>query len=187
MSRLLAPLFLMLGLCCHIPAMSAPPADALLRTLEEGDVARASGDYVALLQAAQMLQTLGAVPAEGQDDLAALWMMEAHRNGVVSALAYRGRALGPAYRRSSLAAGGRFNLRQLFLAGQSARISVAVAGGAPGLLSIRVRDGAGGTLCDKAVGAPQVDCAWLPLFTDRYAIELVNGGSAPVSFYLIIR
>lgn len=163
------------------------PSDPVLRTLVEGDAARAQGDHAALLDTARGLSALGAAPAEGQDDLAALWTTEAQAGGAIApAHRFRGRALGPAYRRGMLGAGGRVTLRQLFLAGQRATISVAPTSGA-GHLSIRVQDGQGATLCAKPVGGPQVDCAWLPLFTDRFNIVIENGGAMPAAFYLIMR
>lgn len=188
MIRLFLPL-LMLGVG-PVAAVDdgAVPGDALMRTLAEGDAAHASGDHAALLAAARNLQLLGAHPAEGQDDLATLWGQEAQQNGAApTGPAYRGRALGPAYRRGSLEAGGRMTLRQLFLAGQRAQISVAGSAGSAAALSVRVRNAEGGTLCAKPVAGSQTDCAWLPLFTERYAIEIENGGSAPASFYLVIR
>lgn len=189
MISLLLPLML-LGAGPVAPVDRVLPSDAVLRSLEEGEAARAAGDYTALLRAAQALEALGAAPAEGQADLATQWTLEARAQGVAtSRLAFRGRALGPAYRRGFLAGGGTVTVRQLFLAGQRAQISVAQSdrAGSSDRLSIRVRDGAGGTLCDKRVGPPQVDCAWLPLFTDRYAIEIANGGNRPAAFYLIVR
>lgn len=189
---MIRPLLPALLLAVSLPATAADPLpaplpdDAVLRTLAEGDAALASGDHAALLDSAQTLQALGATPAEGQDDLASQWAQEASAHGVTrAALAFRGRALGPAYRRGSLAAGSRFSMRQLFLAGQRAQISVASAG--RGALSVRVTDAEGGTLCDKPVGAPQADCAWLPVFTDRYDIVIQNGGATTTAFYLILR
>jgi hypothetical protein len=187
MIRLLLPL-LMLGVGPVAVVEEPMPTDALMRTLAEGDLAQARGDQAALAAAADNLNLLGARPAEGQDDLSILWSQQAQAAGAVHAgPVYRGRALGPAYRRGSLAAGGRVTLRQLFLAGQRAQISVARATGVAASLSVRVRNADGGTLCAKPVAAPQADCAWLPLFTERYAIEIENGGSAPATFYLVIR
>ena len=171
-------------------AVAAPlalPTDPVLRTLVQGEAARAGGDHAALLDTAKGLTALGASPAEGQDDLAALWMKEARAGGArAPAPVFRGRALGPAYRRGMLGAGSRVTMRQLFLAGQRARISVAPTNGAS-RLSMRVQDGEGGTLCAKQVGGQQADCAWLPLFTDRFNIVVENSGSMPAAFYLIVR
>lgn len=180
MIRLLLPLMML-----ATGAAGPPPADAVLRTLVEGDAARAKGDHDALLGTAQALRTLGAVPAEGQDDLAAQWTREAHGNGA-SGPNFRGRALGPAYRHGSLGAGGSVTVRQLFLAGQRAQISIAPARGAANL-SMRVRGANGATLCAKPVDGAQADCAWLPLFTDRFDIVIENSGAVPADFYLVVR
>ena len=188
MIRLLLPALLLVAPPAA-PAADMLPADPVLRTLMEGDAALAGGNAAQLMDVAQILKALGATPAEGQDDLAALWTQEAQTRGVTrSTLAFRGRALGPAYRRGLLEAGGSFTMRQLFLAGQRAQISIAPASGAGGArLSIRVQGSDGATLCAKAVGGPQADCAWLPVFTERYDIVIENGGSTPAGFYLIMR
>jgi hypothetical protein len=170
-----------------VTATDLPPADPVLRTLVAGDIAQDAGDNAALLDSAQLLKDLGAKPAEGQDDLAASWTQQAQDHGLTkSALAFRGRALGPAYRRGSLGARGSMTVRQLFFAGQRAQISVAPAHGAA-KLSMRVQGADGNTLCAKPIGGSQADCAWLPLFTDRYDIVIENSGSAPAAFYLVVR
>lgn len=186
MIRLLLP-GLLFAAAPGAPAADMLPDDPVLRTLLEGDAAQADGDHAALLDRVEALQALGATPAEGQDDLAAFWTKEASDHGVASsALGFRGRALGPAYRRGSLVPGASLTMRQLFLGGQRAQILVAPAGGATNL-SLRVQGADGSTLCAKPVGGPQVDCAWMPLFTDRYNIVIENGGSAPARFYLVVR
>ncbi|WP_298401016.1 hypothetical protein [Sphingobium sp.] len=186
MIRLLVPA-LMLAAAPASPGADRLPDDPVLRVLMAGDAARAAGDGDALRATVQQLKALGAQPAEGQEDLAAVWTREAGAHGRAEpAFAFRGRALGPAYRKGSLDAGGSVTMRQLFLAGQRAQISLAPSGRAP-RLSIRVQDAEGSTLCAKAVGGPQADCAWLPLFTDRYDIVIANGGPEPVAFYLIVR
>lgn len=187
MIRLLLPALLM-AMPAPGPSADMMPSDPVLRTLLEGDAAAANGDHAGLLDSAQVLKALGATPVEGQDDLAVMWTDTAHAHGVTrSALGFRGRALGPAYRRGSLLAGGSFTIRQLFLAGQRAQISVAPTGAGTAGLSIRVLGADGATLCAKPVGGPQADCAWMPVFTDRYDIVIENGGSAPAAFYLIVR
>jgi len=186
MIRLLLPLFVAM-VAPAMPAADMGPPDPVLRTLMEGDAALASGDHAALRARAQMLTALGATPAEGQEDLARLWTREAQDHGVAEpALAFRGRALGPAYRRGSIVPGGSMTMRQLFLGGQRAQILVAPADGA-GHLSIRVQGADGETLCAKPVGDPQADCAWMPLFTERFDIVIENGGAAPAGFYLVVR
>lgn len=164
------------------------PSDPILRTLVEGEAAQAQGDTAALGRKARMLSVLGAAPAPGQADLAALWGEKAQASGAMADdPPYRGRALGPAYRRGSLLPGGSMTMRQLFLGGQRAQIMVAPTGEGSGHLSLRVEGAQGETLCQKAVGGPQADCAWMPLFTDRYSIVIENAGDASANFYLLIR
>jgi len=117
-----------------------------------------------------------------------VWPRGAQAQGAApSSLPFRGRAPGPACRGGSLGPGGGVTVRQLFLGGQRAQRSVAPAKGSAANLSIRVHGADGETLCAKPVGGPQADCAWLPLFTDRYDIVIENGGKAAVGFYLIMR
>lgn len=169
------------------PAADLSPPDPVLRTLLEGEAAEGAGNHAALLDTAQILTALGAKPADGQADLATQWTQEASEHGITgSGLGFRGRALGPAYRHGSLGARGSMTVRQLFLAGQRAQISVAPARGAANL-SMRVQGADGNTLCAKPIGGSQADCIWLPLFTDRYDIVIENGGAAPAAFYLVVR
>jgi hypothetical protein len=163
------------------------PADPVLQILMLGEAAQERDDHGAMLDSAEILRVLGATPAEGQDDMAAQWTKDAHDHGVTRfGPAFRGRALGPAYRRGFLGARGTVTVHQLFLAGQRARISVAPKRGASHL-SMRVQGADGNILCVKTVGEAQADCDWLPLFTDRYDIVIENAGPAPAAFYLIVR
>ncbi len=92
LSRLLVPMLLLAPTGGIAVVPGAPSGDAVLRTLEEGEAARAAGDYAALLDAAQMLDLLGATPAQGQDDMAARWTDEARARGIVPvAPRFRGR------------------------------------------------------------------------------------------------
>jgi hypothetical protein len=164
------------------------PSDPILRTLVEGEAAQAQGDTASLGRKARVLSVLGAAPAPGQADLAALWREKAQASGaIIDDPPYRGRALGPAYRRGSLLPGGSMTMRQLFLGGQRAHIMVAPTGEGDGHLSLKVQGAKGETLCEKPVGGPQADCAWMPLFTDRYHIVIENDGEEAVSFYLLVR
>jgi hypothetical protein len=151
MIRLFLPL-LMLGVGPVAVVEEPMPTDALMRTLAEGDLAQARGDQAALAAAADTLKLLGARPAEGQDDLSTLWSQQAQAGGAVHAgPVYRGRALGPAYRRGSLAAGGRVTLRRIPVGpGAQCRWRHAVrqaGGGAAGRL--RLAAAVHRTLCDR--------------------------------------
>ena len=160
----------------------------MLVELAQREAAQAQGDGATLGEKAQLLTALGATPAPGQQDLASLWTSEAQSRGAtVAALPYRGRALGPAYRRGSVVPGGSVTMRQLFLGGQRAQILVAPTNSGDGHLSIKVQGAHGETLCAKPVGGPQANCAWMPLFTERYDIVIENDGAAPADFYMPVR
>lgn len=169
-------------------AQTPAAGDAVLQTLAAGEAARGQGDYAALLRAGQALRLLGAHPAEGDVDLAAQWVREATDHGATlpSDATYRGAALGPAYKRGALAGRGSFSVKQLFLAGQTARIAVApVDGGAALSVSVKGMDGA--TLCTKSIVGQGAECAWMPVFTDRYAITIENEGTRPAAFFLTMK
>ena len=167
-------------------AAAAPPADdpvgAVSLALARGLAAETSGDAHAMLDAARRLDAVGARPGEREVDLAARWRSLAERKGVRDAAPYRGRALGPAYRRGRLAAGAALATEQVFLAGQKAIVALVPERGRT--LSMRVAE-PGKPICERAAAPPRARCAWLPLFTSRVEIEIANPGTAPASYYLV--
>jgi hypothetical protein len=162
-------------------------ADPVMRVFAEAEAAQAAHDYAALMDAAAVLRALGGTPADGQEDVADQWEAEAKANGVTrSRLGARGRALGPAYRRGVLAAGASLTIEQLFLGGQSARISLAASDGSAGIV-MRVRTADGATLCEQRVREALADCVWRPDFTGRFTISVDNGGDQPARVLLLMR
>lgn len=99
---------------------------------------------------------------------------------IADAELYRGRVLGPGYRRGWLEAGAEAKLEQQFMAGQHATIAVAGAPTAP--LTLTVAEPGEQPICREATRA----CRWLPLYTQRYAITLKNTGTARVRYYLVM-
>lgn len=173
-----------LSVACAASQPAAPPAAshaanpvesvaALLASIE----ARAdAGDNDDLARSLARLDALGARPAEGMgDDPVERWRASAAGD----AIPYRGRALGPAYRRGTLAAEGELELTQTFLSGKKAVIAVSSpAGTAPAL---RVVSASGTTVCDSAAS-----CRWIPTFTERYAIILRNPSRTARTYYLVV-
>ena len=100
-----------------------------------------------------------------------------------SAPPMRGRALGPAYTRGIVAAGKAIATEQIFLSGKS----VAIAVGSPPEAAIRLRVIAADDkiVCERSPAHAR-DCRFLPIFTQRYRIELVNQGANDARYYLVV-
>ncbi len=107
------------------------------------------------------------------------WRLHNRTGAGEAAVPFRGRALGPAYRRGTLAAEGELELTQTFLSGKKAVIAVSSpAGTAPAL---RVVSASGNTVCESAAS-----CRWTPVFTERYAIILRNTSRSARAYYLVV-
>ena len=94
----------------------------------------------------------------------------------------RGSPLGPGYRLGKVPAGQSESFEQVFLSGRKASVSVATQGGKP--VSLRVTDGDKRIVCQSGRDGPA--CNWVPLFTQRYRIEVHNGGQYLANYYLVV-
>ena len=177
----LAPVALLAA--CATPQPNVVPATALPQTtaqsvaeaLAEADRAAAAGDERALGTSLARLDGLGARADEGEPDVLAAWQVRLGR----TPQPYRGRALGPAYRRGSLPADGEVRLSQTFLSGQRASIAVSSPGRpVPGL---SVTSASGRAVCESAA-----HCRWTPVFTERYEIVLRNPARRASDYYLVV-
>ena len=157
-----------------------------IRNIEERSTAGRvdAQDYV---NAAGRLRAFGARPAAGSAAAAPLdshWIAAARKlDPGVSVPRSRGRALGPSYRQGLLGPGKRDNTEQLFLAGKSAKIAVTAKGNARLLLVIADSDGK--VVCRRSIGNETVGCAWVPLFSDRFAIAVFNRGEQNARYTLV--
>ena len=95
---------------------------------------------------------------------------------------YCGRALGPAYRQGVLAPRATLATEQIFLAGKKAMVSVVPEAGRTLAMSVTAP---GEAICAQDVASPRGVCSWLPVFTRRVEIRLVNSGDRPSHYYLI--
>lgn len=130
------------------------------------------------------LDALRVAAAEGEtEDPLADWRAEAAAAGVERPV-FRGRALGPAYRRARLTPGGRMAIEQIFYAGERAEIAAQSQGGQP--IALAIRNPRTQEVCTAELN-PRASCSWLPLFTERFSIELVNNGRADASVYIVFR
>lgn len=171
---------MMLG-AALVGSIAAAPLDRFDRVagaLRDGVAAEARGDRQRLAGAAAVLDSLGATPEAGSEDLAARW-----RGAGGDAVApYRERALGPSYRRFGLPHMMATRFEQVFLAGRRARVTLLGIGGARARLMVRDDD-------DKPVCAerPDTACDWIPLWTTRYRIDIVNTGGAAGDFIIVLQ
>jgi len=161
------------------PLQPAPGrAERVAAALLDADRAEQAGDGAALAAAALRLERLGAAPQTAADGAALTrWIASLPADRAPM----RGRALGPAYRSGRLNPGAVSMLNQTFLGGRSARIVVRVARGpAPRLV---VRDQADRQVC--AAADDPITCRWVPLYTQRHRIEIVNPGAEMSQFYIV--
>jgi hypothetical protein len=162
--------------------VSAEPTQAVADLLAMADHAARDPkrDGQRLSDTLAALDQLGARPADPAADPLPGW-----REALPSKMAQplRGRMLGPAYRRGTLAAGASMTLMQLFDGGRQARVAVAAAGAMP--LRMAVLDDGGKAVCPDHV-APRGACRWVPPFSGRHQIIVTNAGDAPSAYYLVI-
>lgn len=186
MTRLtsLAPLLALLSVACTaadgpnaLQASSSPSrAESVAALLADAEADSVAGETGMLARRLARLEALGAHPApDGGEDPVPAWRTAAGNDSIP----FRGRALGPAYRRGTLAADGELQLTQTFLSGKKAVIAVSSPGGAGPAL--RVVSASGETICESAAS-----CRWTPVFTERYAIILRNTSRKARAYYLVV-
>ncbi|SFG24520.1 hypothetical protein SAMN05518801_1123 [Novosphingobium sp. CF614] len=157
----------------------AAPRDDFARTvaaLRAGMSGEATGQAEQTAAAASALAALGAHPVEGAADLAAQWRGEASP-------AYRERVLGPAYLNITLQPGGRYALEQSFLAGRRARVAAFPT--IPIRFRLQVNDGDQERSCSVREGT--ANCDWVPVFTGRVRVKLMNAGKRPAKFVIVMQ
>ena len=165
-------------------AAPADPAATIAGALVAGEAALARHDSRALMAAAATLARTRA-HAEGSEDLATSWAHQATVWGAapVALPVWRGRMSGPGYRRFDLAAGARFETRQVFSGGQLARVALAVQG--QGRFRLTIAGGDAALLCQREGRAGQVACTWTPAFSEPHAITVENAQGSTGRYYLV--
>jgi hypothetical protein len=154
------------------------PTGAVVQLLAQADAAQNNpqrlGQYLAALD------SLGAHPAEGDDDPLAGWRAKAE---MPQTAPYRGRVLGPAYKAGMLDPGTTVRVAQLFDGGRAARVAVATPG--QDGLDFTVLDAEAKPVCPPAK-ARNRQCTWTPLYSGRFEIVLRNPTDAAAGYYLVI-
>jgi hypothetical protein len=172
------------------PALSAVDQDssrdervamALTTAEQAAQKAGSSTDSTALADALRVIERSGARPMEGwtgTDPVPAWRALVPGATGV----ALRGSPLGPGYRSGQIGAGQSDKFQQVFLSGRKASIALSTVGGEP--LSLRVIDAAQKPVC--VADAQRRACRWVPIFTQRYMIEVRNGGQSQANYFLVV-
>ena len=70
----------------------------------------------------------------------------------------------------------------MFLSGKRASVALSAPSGAR--LKLEVEDRSEEAVCGKE-GNPN-HCQWVPLFTDRYRIRIINPGATSVRYFLVV-
>ena len=173
---------------------SATPSEyhlAILEIIEDGNAAAKNADTEKLKTASSNLMRLGAHPLQaGAADLAANWLHLAQLNTDTAITPpIRGRVKGPAYRQDNLMPGARETFFEVYYATETAELTLKVSEGADLVLKIyeQAKDSAkpADLVCYIKAGAKPVTCKWTPLWTAKYAIEILNHGSAQTSYLLV--
>jgi hypothetical protein len=159
-----------------------PPGSSAMQVadaLAQADRAARSGDAAALTLPLATIAALGAHPLDdAAQSTLALWQRKAPDQGPP----LRGRTLGPGYRHGTLDAGADLRIEQTFLSGQKATIALSSPDAAQ--LRLQVIDGASQAICQHTASRPS--CEWVPMFTQRHMIHVINPGRRKARFYLVV-
>ncbi|MCJ1961294.1 hypothetical protein [Novosphingobium mangrovi (ex Hu et al. 2023)] len=175
----LAPIALAQGAAAQAAPDSVSGVVAL--ALSEAAQAHAGNDPDRLESALAVIERAGAHPIaewSGEDPVP-LWRTVAPTTSAPAPI-YRGSPLGPGYRSGQVTGGKAEQFEQVFLSGEKARIALSSPGKAP--LSLRVLDRNARAVCEGNNGA----CQWVPLFTQRYVIEIRNQGKDLARYFLVV-
>lgn len=154
-------------------------AERLAEALAEAETAHAAGESDKLTRLVRSLRASGVrLAGDDGEDMLALWA----RAAGVDETPFRGRLLGPAYKRGELAPGERWSSAQTFVSGKPSTLAVSHNGAGP--IRVSVSDQSSRLVC-RPDTARRVACRFTPLYTQRYDIELVNEGSERAVYYLV--
>ena len=170
----------MISLAIALQLALSPELDdfeAAVAALRDGVQAAAPIRRARQARAARVLDATGSTPVAGHDDPARTW-----RRGTGNS--YRQRVLGPAYFSVAIGPAGALKLGQSFYGGQRARV-VAFAADKSSALILSVRQDGAGAPCAASGGTWR--CDWIPLYTGRVEIELINRGRKATNFVIVMQ
>lgn len=184
-----------LALAAPLPASAAPAGEVQLAALSGPTLAEtvaasfsraaeasARADSKALASELQQIAATGARPLGGDgagSDPVARWRTMALADKTAP---MRGSPLGPGYRAGQVDPGSQERFEQLFLSGRKASIALSSPGNAP--LALIVLDANLKPVC--AAQDARLACHWMPLFTQRYTIEVRNKGARTADYFLVV-
>lgn len=150
---------------------------AALATAQEAEQA---ADPATLAAALRIIERAGAHPMDGWTgaDPVPGWRTLAPPAGPP----LRGSPLGPGYRSGRIGAGQSDSFQQVFLSGRKASIALSSVGTES--LSLRVVDASRKPVC--VADTQRRACRWVPIFTQRYLIEVRNGGQSQANYFLVV-
>ncbi|WP_371395319.1 hypothetical protein [Fretibacter rubidus] len=165
---------------------------AVISAFESANTALDNQDGQALRDAAERLSRIGAHPLRGTEDMTRIWTVKAERFQRSSADVsppFRGRVKGAAYRQDSVAAGATLTLDEIYFAAERAELTLKPLGQNDAGLTLEmvVTDPAGDdtALCQKVVKSQTESCAFTPLFTGKYRIDIINNSAHEAGFLFI--
>ncbi len=161
------------------PDTATSPALRVAADLAAAAQAEADRDGPALIAAVTRLRNRGVQPLDVAAE-ASLARWSAVTGAAANPL--RGRALGPGFRRDTLAPGESRVLEQVFLAGKPAEISL--GGSRNSSLRLTLRDAKTRAVCEHDPASGR-SCRFTPLFSQRYGIEIANGGQSDETYFLV--
>lgn len=171
--------------CAGVARDTAPVAtgEQVALALAQAQDAQGQGHREGLARAVAVIDRSGARPLPGWTgpDPVPGWRAQAGTSAAAMP-PMRGSPLGPGYRSGQVPGGRSDSFEQLFLSGRKASVALSAPGGAP--LSLRVLDAGHNPVC--ASGDAGRACRWVPLFTQRYLIEVRNGGSRAADYFLVV-
>jgi hypothetical protein len=148
--------------------------------LSSAQTAQTHSDPAALAQALAVIERSGARPLgdwKGEDPVPA-WRALVPE----SPSPLRGSPLGPGYRTGKAPPGRSDSFEQVFLSGKKASIALSTPSDTP--LTLQVLDADRRPVCTTADARRA--CRWVPLFTQRYVIEVRNGGNRVAEYFLVV-
>lgn len=178
------------ALLAAVPALSAVDQETgrdstlderVAMALTTAEQAERSSDRTALANALRVIERSGARPMAGWTGADPVPGWRALIPGATGAV-LRGSPLGPGYRSGQIGAGKSDTFQQVFLSGRKASIALSTVGGEP--LSLRVIDAARKPVC--VADTQHRACRWVPIFTQRYMIEVRNGGQSQANYFLVV-
>lgn len=152
--------------------------------LASAQSAQGRSDNEGLARALGVIARAGARPLDGWkgDDPVPAWRALVPQGGPEALAPLRGSPLGPGYRTGKAQPGSSDSFEQVFLSGKKASIALSTPGDTP--VTLQVLDAERRPVCSTADARRA--CRWIPLFTQRYVIEVRNAGSRAAEYFLVV-